>query len=531
MAKIKPINEPNVAPNTATRASSSKNNSRPKSSSATTKPETKAAKNDEKANLQVEKLESGALNSNPSASAVSAGNIPQAASPTAFSDTMSVVSGINDGDETGIKVVVRMRPMNDRETKLKAQTCVSMNTESKEVLIKRKDKDDKKFFFDDVFDDKSTQQDVFMSTGKRVLDRFVLGFNGCIFAYGQTGSGKTWTMQGLKGEAEKEGIMTRFVRELFNYVTTAQEKTDITIKASYLEIYNENILDLLNPHSSRVQYDIREDKVKGIYVNNLIERPITNDGELNDILEEGAGRRTVGETKMNEVSSRSHSVLTISMEQIDKGDDDGFSLRTNKIALVDLAGSERAGATEATGDRLKEGAKINMSLSMLGNVINALVKKSNFVPYRNSKLTRLLKDSIGGNSYTLLVTCVSPADVNAEESLSTLYFADRAKQIKNKLKISRGDPRLEKIAELLELEKKLRARILELETELAKYTNVPPPQPEIATKEIISIDMETNTEIEMMEKRASARLISRFAVKSIQTDPLPEPKKGCCLMM
>lgn len=356
-------------------------------------------------------------------------------------------------------------------------------------------------------------------------------------------------MQGLKGEPEKEGIMTRFVRELFNYVTTAQEKTDITIKASYLEIYNENILDLLNPHSARVQYDIREDKVKGIYVNNLIERPITNDVELNDILEEGAGRRTVGETKMNEVSSRSHSVLTISMEQIDKGDEDGFSLRTNKIALVDLAGSERAGATEATGDRLKEGAKINMSLSMLGNVINALVKvgastmlsiiymnrfnitflqKSNFVPYRNSKLTRLLKDSIGGNSYTLLVTCVSPADVNAEESLSTLYFADRAKQIKNKLKVSRGDPKLEKIAELLELEKKLRARILELETELAKYTNVPPPRPELA-KETISIDMETNTEIELMEKRASARMMPRHAVKSIQTDPLQE--KGCCLMM
>ncbi|KAF0975143.1 hypothetical protein FDP41_005896 [Naegleria fowleri] len=526
MAKIKPINEfpPTTTTNATSSSATSKNstsNNRPKSSSATskpTKPEAKAVMNDEKASTleQGEKLESVSVVLNHSSVPTdTSGNVPRASSPMAFSDSVSVVSGINDGDETGIKVVVRMRPINERETKLKAQPCISMNKETKEVLIKRKDKEEKKFYFDDVFDDKAAQQEVFLSTGKRVLDRFVLGFN-------------TWTMQGLKGEPEKEGIMTRFVRELFNYVTTAQEKTDITIKASYLEIYNENILDLLNPHSARVQYDIREDKVKGIYVNNLIERPITNDVELNDILEEGAGRRTVGETKMNEVSSRSHSVLTISMEQIDKGDEDGFSLRTNKIALVDLAGSERAGATEATGDRLKEGAKINMSLSMLGNVINALVKKSNFVPYRNSKLTRLLKDSIGGNSYTLLVTCVSPADVNAEESLSTLYFADRAKQIKNKLKVSRGDPKLEKIAELLELEKKLRARILELETELAKYTNVPPPRPELA-KETISIDMETNTEIELMEKRASARMMPRHAVKSIQTDPLQE--KGCCLMM
>ncbi|EFC42651.1 predicted protein [Naegleria gruberi] len=447
----------------------------------------------------------------------------------------------DSGDETGIKVVVRMRPFNDREMKLKAQPCITITKANREVLIKRKDKEDKKFYFDDVFDENSTQQEVYSSTGQRVLDRYVLGFNACIFAYGQTGSGKSWTMQGMKGNQEKEGIMSRFVRELFGYVEREKEKTDITIKASYLEIYNENILDLLNPHSGRVSYEIREDKVKGTYITNLIEKPITTDTELNEILDEGATRRTVGETKMNQESSRSHGILQICMEQVDKGDEDGFSYRSNKISLVDLAGSERQSATEATGDRLKEGAKINLSLSNLGNVINALVKKTNFVPYRNSKLTRLLKDSIGGNSYTLLVVCVSPADVNAEESLSTLYFADRAKQIKNKLKVSRGDPRLEKIAELLEIEKQLRARVLELETELSKYTTVPPPvQKSLATSSTAvgeSISASQFAKIKNDMKGES---------KIVQTDPVqfadgktyepldienpqqPPKKQGCC---
>jgi len=326
-------------------------------------------------------------------------------------------------------------------------------------------------------------------------------------------------MQGVKGSVEQEGIMTRFVRELFEYIKKENGKCDITVKASYLEIYNENILDLLNAHSARTTYDIREDKIKGTYITNLIEKPILSDIELNDILEEGQSRRTVGETKMNETSSRSHAILTVMMEQLDKGDEDGFTLRTNKISLVDLAGSERAGATEATGDRLKEGAKINLSLSNLGNVINALVKRTGFVPYRNSKLTRLLKDSIGGNSFTLLVTCVSPADVNAEESLSALYFADRAKQIKNKLKVSRGDPRLEKIAELLELEKILRARILELETELAKYGKVLPPTHPLSVSR--------GGAIEDLVRKAS-RYWTPSNEKAIQTDPI---SKGCCCVM
>lgn len=351
-------------------------------------------------------------------------------------------------------------------------------------------------------------------------------------------------MQGMKGNVEKEGIMSRFVRELFLYVEREKEKTDITIKASYLEIYNENILDLLNPHSGRVNYEIREDKVKGTYITNLNEKPITTDTELNEILDEGATRRTVGETKMNQESSRSHGILQICMEQVDKGDEEGFSFRSNKISLVDLAGSERQSATEATGDRLKEGAKINLSLSNLGNVINALVKKTNFVPYRNSKLTRLLKDSIGGNSYTLLVVCVSPADVNAEESLSTLYFADRAKQIKNKLKVSRGDPRLEKIAELLEIEKQLRARILELETELSKYATVPPPQKSFASSSTgvgesisasqfakIKNDMKGESKIVQTDPVEFADGQKHYEPLDIEYPHQEPQKKGCCCIL
>ncbi|KAL9642704.1 hypothetical protein ABK040_009783 [Willaertia magna] len=438
----------------------------------------------------------------------------------------------SDGDETGIKVCVRIRPMNDRELRVGAKACLSVNKPTSQVIMKRKDKEDKSFYFDAVFDNNSSQQEVFEGTGQKIVERFTFGFNACIFAYGQTGSGKTWTMEGKKGDTLQEGIMTRFTRELFAYVKREQDKTEITMKASYLEIYNEGILDLLNSRSNKHDYDIREDKVKGIYVTNLIERPIDSESDLNDILDEGTSRRTVGETKMNAVSSRSHGVLVLSMEQKDKTDEEGFSMRSNKIHLIDLAGSERASATEAVGDRLKEGAKINLSLSSLGNVINALVKKANFVPYRNSKLTRLLKDSIGGNSYTLLISCISPADVNAEESLSTLYFADRCKQIRNKLKVSRGDPKLEKIAELLEIEKQLRARIAELEKELSKYAKVPPPSNPL-------VDVKSSTEeIEEYVKKASVYLNTALSPRQIrpavtvhvQTDESGDTKGCCCLI-
>ncbi|KAF0983015.1 hypothetical protein FDP41_010993 [Naegleria fowleri] len=370
-------------------------------------------------------------------------------------------------DETDIKVIVRARPLNQRELSLKSSSCLTITETERKITLIRKDKENKSFYFDEVFGENSTQKQIYDASGAKVLERFILGYNACIFAYGQTSSGKTYTMEGIKGNEQQEGIMTRFVRDLFQYVKKQENKTEITIKASYCEIYNETINDLLATGVGKHKYEIREDKIKGTYITNIIERPIESEKELNEILEEGSKRRTVAETKMNEMSSRSHAILTIHMEQFDKGDEEGFSLRTNKISLVDLAGSERASSTEATGDRLKEGAKINLSLSNLGNVINALVKGTSFVPYRSSCLTRLLKDSLGGNSFTLMISCISPAEVNAEETLSTLYFADRAKQIKNKLKISRGDPRLEKINELLENEKRLKARIEELEKKVA----------------------------------------------------------------
>ena len=274
-------------------------------------------------------------------------------------------------------------------------------------------------------------------------------------------------MFGERENTSQLGITTRFIKDLFNFIDKDEKKTNFTIMVSYLEIYNEKICDLLNPSGDRHNYVIREDKYKGTYITNLIQKPIESEGEMLEILDEGTARRTVAATKMNQYSSRSHSVMTVMMEQVDKNDEDGFSLRMNKLSLIDLAGSERASSTEATGDRLKEGAAINLSLSNLGNVINALVKKSNFVPYRNSTLTRLLKDSLGGNSFTLMVSCLSGASVNAEESLSTLYFSDRAKQIKNKLTISRGDPRLDKINELLLNEKMLKEKIRQLEKRLA----------------------------------------------------------------
>ncbi len=216
---------------------------------------------------------------------------------------------------------------------------------------------------------------------------------------------------------------------------------------------------------------IREDPVKGIYVNNLIQIPVSCYEDVLAVIQHGTTYRTKGETKMNAVSSRSHSVLTFFIEQTEAGDTNGFSLRQSKLHMVDLAGSERAGSTGAEGKRLVEGAKINQSLSSLGNVINALAMNKPYVPYRDSKLTRLLQDSLGGNSITLMICALSPASINIDESISTLKFADRAKQIKNRVKIAR-DPKLAKIADLMAENKKLKMRIEYLEG-LLKQNNIP----------------------------------------------------------
>lgn len=383
-------------------------------------------------------------------------------------------SGNDDDMKESVMVVVRVRPLNQREKDMNSSTCVQYGG-TKEITIEKDDEkksnnidSKKKFTFDFVFGEKSKQDQVYAETGRKILSKCVNGFNGCIFAYGQTGSGKTHTME---GNAEDPGVMMRLGKDLFTHYHSMDKKLDYEIKASYLEIYQERVIDLLAKRqglSSSAELRILEDKIRGIYVLGLTETTVSSYEDIQSIIAGCTNFRTKGETKMNAVSSRSHAVLTLYIESKDKSDNEGFTQKFHKINLIDLAGSERAKDTGAAGQTLKEGAKINASLSALGGVINSLVQGKGHVPYRDSKLTRLLQDSLGGNSVTLLVAAMSPATVNFEDSLSTLQFADRAKKIKNKVKVN-IDPKLARIRELLAENEKLRERITALERDLAKY--------------------------------------------------------------
>jgi Kinesin motor domain len=266
-------------------------------------------------------------------------------------------------------------------------------------------------------------------------------YNGTIFAYGQTGCGKTHTMQGLQEPAELRGVIPNSFDHIFENIRAAAAGTVFLVRCSYLEIYNEEIRDLLSSDPKK-RLELREDANKGVYTKDLINEVVSDQVAINAVMERGQGNRTVGSTLMNQTSSRSHSIFTIVIE-MNAADESGKDhIRVGKLNLVDLAGSERQSKTGASGDRLKEGCKINLSLSALGNVISALVDqaKGKHIPYRDSKLTRLLQDSLGGNTKTLMVAAISPADYNYDETMSTLRYANRAKNIKNKPKINE-DPK------------------------------------------------------------------------------------------
>lgn len=273
------------------------------------------------------------------------------------------------------------------------------------------------------------------------------GYNGTIFAYGQTGCGKSHTMQGpdippdlilTNEQMSQRGIIPRSFDHIFEAISVTTGVRFLPL-VSYLEIYNENIRDLLNPTTPSSTLILKEQPNEGIVVQNLSSHAVHTAEECEQLLTIGTKNRMVGATLMNAGSSRSHSIFIINVEQITTSNGNSCSteematIKKGKLNLVDLAGSERQNKTGATGDRLKEATKINLSLSALGNVISALVDgKSKHIPYRDSKLTRLLQDSLGGNTKTLMVACISPADYNYDETLSTLRYASRAKNISNK---------------------------------------------------------------------------------------------------
>ncbi|EFN75964.1 kinesin-like protein KIF3B [Harpegnathos saltator] len=341
-----------------------------------------------------------------------------------------------------VQVVVRCRPMDERETGRGYSRVVDV-IPSRGVVEVRHPRDDpssenvKVFTFDAVYDWHSSQQELYEETVRPLVSSILDGFNGTIFAYGQTGTGKTYTMEGSKTDHEKRGVIPRSFEHIFNHIGRT-ENMQYLVRASYLEIYQEEIRDLLHPDQS-LRFELKEKPDIGVFVKDLSSAVCKSAAEIQQLMNVGNQNRTIGATNMNEHSSRSHAIFMITIEMGGIGDSGG--IRVGRLNLVDLAGSERQSKTGASGERLKEASKINLSLSALGNVISALVDgKTTHVPYRDSKLTRLLQDSLGGNSKTIMVANIGPASYNYDETLTTLRYANRAKNIKNKPRINE-DPK------------------------------------------------------------------------------------------
>ncbi|KAM9302268.1 kinesin-like protein KIF18A [Gastrophryne carolinensis] len=354
----------------------------------------------------------------------------------------------NDDVCSHVRVVVRVRPPNEKE-KLANSTCVVQvvdqhilvfDPKAEEVnffhgrgnrdVTKKKNKD-LKFVFDCVFDDNSTQLEVFEQTTKIVLDGVLNGYNCTVLAYGATGAGKTHTMLGSPGQP---GVMYLTMMDLYNRMENLKDEKICNVAVSYLEVYNEQIRDLL---SNSGPLAVREDAQKGVVVQGLTLHQPKSAGEILQLLDYGNKNRTQHPTDMNATSSRSHAVFQIYLRQQDKSASINQNVRIAKMSLIDLAGSERASATNAKGERLREGTNINRSLLALGNVINALADpktKKQHIPYRNSKLTRLLKDSLGGNCRTIMIAAVSPSSLSYDDTYNTLKYANRAKDIKSSVK-------------------------------------------------------------------------------------------------
>lgn len=303
-----------------------------------------------------------------------------------------------------MKVVIRCRPLSDGEKEKNCARVVEMNTSTGLVEVRKPNapkEAPKSFTFDSVFDWNSTQRSVYDGTAFPIVESVLGGYNGTIFAYGQTGTGKTHTMTGVPSIPELRGITPNAFEHIFSAIGSASGE-EYLVRASYLEIYNEEIRDLLG--DPRTKLKLKENPDSGVFVKDLSVFVVKGIPEIDALMGRGAKNRMVGETKMNAQSSRSHSIFSITIESSSPGVDGKPHIKAGKLHLVDLAGSERANKTGATGDRLAEGAAINLSLSALGNVISALVDgKSQHIPYRDSKLTRLLQDSLGGNSKTVMV--------------------------------------------------------------------------------------------------------------------------------
>jgi len=367
-------------------------------------------------------------------------------------------------EDDHVQVVIRVRPPIEREIKgsLGIEYQPSIKQNDTDISVSGSSHS---FSFDRVYGNGSTQRELYENTAKSVVQSCLEGYNATIFAYGQTGTGKTYTMEGAVDTFEDRGIVPRAIEQIFTHIQEkASAENRFLVRVSYLQIYNDCIYDLLQPDGVNLtirEEDKNKENSKGIYVDGLSEYIVRSPQEIFHLMAQGSSCRATGTTKLNQVSSRSHAVLKLIVEQCEtscinpsNGEDisveefealirknelqeDVISqmvrqrFRVAKLNLVDLAGSERVRVSGASGTRLQESMKINKSLSALGNVIAALADGRQHVPYRDSKLTRILEDSLGGNCRTTMIAMVSPAMDSAAETLSTLKFANRAKNIRN----------------------------------------------------------------------------------------------------